>query len=95
MPTPFFINLTLYPDAPIAPDGQKHRLVVLSHGRGGNGMLYAWLAQTLASHGYIVAALNHYHANTYDARIAYLANKLWQRPFDVSLVITDLLHDPL
>ncbi len=25
----------------------------------------------------------------------YLANKLWQRPLDVSLVITDLLHDPL
>jgi predicted dienelactone hydrolase len=37
----------------------------------------------------------HYRANTYDATIAYLANKLWQRPVDISLIITDLLADPL
>ncbi|MGH7212867.1 MAG: alpha/beta hydrolase family protein [Acetobacteraceae bacterium] len=94
IPTPFYTGLTLYLDAPIAPGAQKRPLVMFSHGRGSNGMVYAWFAQTLASHGFIVAALNHYHANTYDARIAYLANKLWQRPLDISLVITDLLHDP-
>lgn len=95
MPTPFFTGLTLYRDAPIAACLQKCPLVMFSHGRGSNGMVYAWFAQTLASHGYVVAALNHYHANTYDARIAYLANKIWQRPRDISLVITDLLHDPI
>ena len=55
----------------------------------------AWFAEFLASHGYIVAALNHYRANTYDSTIAYLANKLWQRPRDVALSISFLLNDPV
>jgi len=75
---PYFINLTLYKDAEVAFDGTKHPLIVLSHGRGSNGLSYAWFAQTLASHGYIVAAPYHWRANTYDPTVAYLANKLWQ-----------------
>jgi len=55
----------------------------------------AWFAEFLASHGYIVAALNHYRANTYDSTIAYLANKLWRRPRDVALSISFLLNDPV
>ncbi len=92
---PFFVNLDLYKDAPLAPADDKHPLIMLSHGRGSNPLQYAWFAQTLAAHGYIVAAPYHYRANTYDATIAYLANKLWQRPVDISLIITDLLADPL
>ncbi len=92
---PFFINLTLYKDAEIAPGGEKHPLVMLSHGRGSNGLSYAWFAQTLASHGYIVAAPYHWRANTYDSTVAYLANMLWQRPVDISLDIDFLLGDPL
>jgi predicted dienelactone hydrolase len=91
---PFFTNLNLFKDAEPAFDGSKHPLVVFSHGRGSNGLYYAWFAEFLASHGYIVAALNHYRANTYDSTIAYLANKLWQRPRDVGLVISFLLDDP-
>src|SRR5262249_55546099 len=33
--------------------------------------------------------------NTYDSTIAYLANKLWQRPRDVALSISFLLNDQL
>ena len=91
---PFFTKLNLYKDAEAA-DGDKHPLVVFSHGRGSNGLYYAWFAEFLASHGYIVAALNHYRANTYDSTIAYLANKLWQRPRDVGLSISFLLNDPV
>jgi predicted dienelactone hydrolase len=91
---PFFTNLNLFKDAEPAFDGSKHPLVVFSHGRGSNGLYYAWFAEFLASHGYIVAALNHYRANTYDSTIAYLANKLWRRPRDVGLVISFLLDDP-
>ena len=76
---PFFAKLNLYKDAEAA-NGEKRPLVVFSHGRGSNGLYYTWFAEFLASHGYIVAALNHYRANTYDSTIAYLANKLWQRP---------------
>ena len=91
---PFFANLNLYKDVDAAFDGTKRPLVMFSHGRGSNGLYYAWFAEALASRGYIVAALNHYRANTYDSTIAYLANKLWQRPRDVSLTISFLLNDP-
>ena len=92
---PYFINLDLYKDAPLASSDGKRPLVMLSHGRGSNPLQYAWFAQNLAAHGYIVAAPYHYRANTYDATIAYLANKIWQRPVDISLIITDLLDDPV
>src|SRR6516164_5158718 len=84
---PFFTKLNLYKDAEPAFGGSKHPLVMFSHGRGSNGLYYAWFAEFLAARGYIVAALNHYRANTYDSTIAYLANKLWQRPRDVGLSI--------
>jgi len=91
---PFFVNLHLYKDADIAGADGKYPLVMFSHGRGSNPLQYAWFAETLASHGYIVAAPYHYRANTYDSTIAYLANKLWQRPLDISFDITALLNDP-
>jgi predicted dienelactone hydrolase len=91
---PFFTNLELYKDAELASDGVKRPLVMFSHGRGSNGLYYAWFAEFLAARGYVVAALNHYRANTYDSTIAYLANKLWQRPRDISLTISLLIRDP-
>ena len=92
---PFTINLRLYTDAPFIDDGAKHPLIMLSHGRGSDPWQYVWLAQALASHGYIVAGLNHYRANTYDREIGYLANMIWQRPVDISLDIDHLLADPV
>jgi len=95
--TPFKIflatNLHLYKDAPIAADRLKHPLVMFSHGAGGNGSGYAWFGEYLASHGYLVALLYHYRANTYDSSAVYVRNRLWQRPRDISLDITYLLHD--
>lgn len=90
---PFYKNLRLRQDAPVDLTGGRRPLVMFSHGRGSNGLVYAWFAQHLAAHGYIVAAINHYRANTYDANIAYLANKLWQRPVDIGLAISFLLGD--
>ncbi|MGH6896027.1 MAG: alpha/beta hydrolase family protein [Geminicoccaceae bacterium] len=91
---PFFTNLELYQDAEMAQGDARRPLVMFSHGRGSNGLYYAWFAEFLAARGYIVAALDHYRANSYDATIAYLANKLWQRPVDIGLGITFLLEDP-
>jgi predicted dienelactone hydrolase len=95
--TPFKIfmasNLHLYKDAPWVGDGTRHPLVMFSHGAGGNGSLYAWFGEYLASHGYIVAMLYHYRANTYDSSALYVRNRLWQRPRDVSLDLTHLLQD--
>jgi predicted dienelactone hydrolase len=91
---PFFTNLRLYQDADMAPGTGRRPLVIFSHGRGSTGLYYAWFAQFLASHGYIVAAVDHYRANSYDSSIVYLANKLWQRPVDLNIDITFLLSDP-
>ncbi len=90
---PFFVDLHLYRDAPPAAGDKRYPLVMLSHGRGSNGLFYAWFAEYLASRGYIVAALNHYRANTYESSIVYLTNKIWQRPLDIALDITWLTKD--
>ena len=87
---PLFTGIRLYRDVDIATAPEKFPLIVLSHGRGSTGLVYAWLAEYLAARGYVVAALDHYRANANDRSIVYLANKLWQRPVDVSLDITYL-----
>lgn len=86
-------NLHLYKDAPMVADGMRRPLVLFSHGAGGNGSVYAWFGEYLASHGYIVALVYHYRANTYDSSALYVRNRLWQRPRDISLDITHLLQD--
>ena len=68
---------------------------MLSHGgEQHRSLLTPGSRKTLAAHGYIVAAPYHWRANSYDLTVAYLANKLWQRPVDVSLDIDFLLSDP-
>jgi predicted dienelactone hydrolase len=95
--TPFKIflssNLHLYKDAPPVNDGLRHPLIVFSHGAGGNGSVYAWFGEYLAAHGYIVAMVYHYRANTYDSSALYVRNRIWQRPRDISLDISHLLED--
>jgi predicted dienelactone hydrolase len=95
--TPFKVllatNLHLYKDAPIVSDGLKHPLVMFSHGAGGNASGYAWFGEYLASRGYLVAMAYHYRANTFDSSALYVRNRLWQRPRDITLDISQLLQD--
>ena len=86
-------DLHLYKDAPIVSDGLKRPLVLFSHGAGGNGSVYAWFGEYLASSGYLVAMVYHYRANTYDSSALYVRNRIWQRPRDISLDISHLLQD--
>ncbi len=92
---PLFTDLNLYMDAPPLTNGVKRPLVIFSHGRGSSGPYYAWFTEYLAARGYIVATVYHYRANTYDATIMYLVNKLWQCPMDISLIITYLLENKM
>jgi len=91
---PLFTNLRLFRDAPAAPGG-KRPLVVFSHGAGGNASGYAWFGEYLAERGYVVALAYHYRANTFDSSVAYVRNRLWRRPLDLSLIITYLIGDPV
>ncbi|MCL6408596.1 alpha/beta fold hydrolase, partial [Dickeya dadantii] len=75
------------------PESGEHPLVVVSHGYGGNWLNQLWLAQALVKQGYIVAAPNHPGTTTNDMRTEN-AQALWQRPNDISRVITALLATP-
>lgn len=70
-------------------------LIVLSHGTGGSAAGMAWLGETLAANGYIVAAANH-HGNSNAEPTPPLQGTLvwWDRPRDVSVLIDRLLADP-
>ena len=81
--------------APLAASSKKLPLVVLSHGTGAAASSISWLAETLASNGYIVAAVNH-HGNT-TAEPSYQPQGFilwWERARDISVLIDKLLADP-
>jgi len=73
----------------------KRPLIVLSHGTGGGAAGLSWLAETLASNGYIVAAVNH-HGNTAAEPSYELQGFMlwWERARDISVLIDKLLGDP-
>ena len=81
-------------DADMSDSPEQLPLVILSHGTGGAAAQLSWLAEQLASNGYLVAAVNH-HGNT-AAEEAYLPQGFmawWERARDVSVVIDKLLAD--
>ncbi|TAF65018.1 MAG: dienelactone hydrolase [Cytophagales bacterium] len=71
---------------------QTFPLILISHGTGGNRMGLAWLAISLAKQGYIVAAPDHW-GNTFDNKIPEYFVRYWERPLDISYVLTYLLSD--
>ena len=80
-------------DVPIRRAPRRRPLVLLSHGSGGGGTNLAWLAEALASRGYLVAAVDHpgdrFGDSSVEGRLA-----AWRRPPDVSAMLTQLLADP-
>ncbi|MEM1263277.1 MAG: alpha/beta hydrolase [Pseudomonadota bacterium] len=78
--------------AELADSAQRLPLVVLSHGTGGAALQLSWLAESLATNGYVVAAVNH-HGNT-AAEPVYQAQGFflwWERAQDVSIAIDTVL----
>jgi predicted dienelactone hydrolase len=83
-------------DAVLADTHDKYPLVLLSHGTGGCAGALLWMGHYLASHGYVVAAINH-HGNTCaeakpDPR-GYLL--WWERAQDLRVALDRVLADPL
>ena len=82
-------------DAPLPATPQRFPLVLISHGTGGSSVSMSWLAQALAAHGYIVAAVNH-HGNT-AAEARYLPQGFalwWERARDLSVLLDNITHHP-
>lgn len=72
--------------------GKPLPLIMISHGTGGGRLTMEWLAQGLAQNGFVVAAVDHW-GNTYDNKIPLEFLKPWERPLDISFVLTALLAD--
>jgi len=87
---PYELHAT--PDArPIA--GAKP-LVVISHGHGGSDLGHHDLAAYLASHGFVVATLEHPKDNFHDMSGVGTAAVLDGRPIQLKAAIGELLNDP-
>jgi predicted dienelactone hydrolase len=93
----YFVSYPLAAEAAISAEQQKYPLVVLSHGNTSLALSLDWLGYSLASHGYVVAAVNH-HGNTAaepNGPIPQGFGAEWERPRDLSVLIDNLLRDPL
>ncbi len=75
------------PGAEIA-DG-TYPLLVVSHGMFGNAFNQAWLGSELARRGYVVAMVNHPGTSSF-LRDPVQAQQLWERPKDLTRLITYL-----
>jgi len=71
----------------------KLPLILISHGTGGSRLSLEWLADALVQKGFIVAAVDHW-GNTYDHKLPLEFLKPWERPHDISFVISSLLSQP-
>jgi predicted dienelactone hydrolase len=78
-------------DAPVAPG--RFPLLLVSHGSGGNVEGISWLTTRLAAAGFIVAGPNH-PQTTRGNSTPIDTTKIWQRPADLSAVLTALANDP-
>ncbi|MGY6587293.1 MAG: alpha/beta hydrolase family protein [Wenzhouxiangella sp.] len=74
-------------------DGEQRPLVVISHGTGGSAAQMSWLAERLATAGFLVAGVNH-HGNTATEERQWPAGFVqpWERSRDLSLLIDRLLE---
>jgi predicted dienelactone hydrolase len=76
-----------------APD--KLPLVLLSHGTGAASLMMGWLGTALASHGFIVAAVNHPGNNSLEAVTLPGFALWWERATDLTVVLDQLLADSM
>lgn len=72
----------------------RRPLVMLSHGDRGSNVDQSWLAEALASDGYIVAAVSHW-LNTWRENTPEATLKVWDRPKDISFAIGELQAHPV
>ncbi|WP_420934671.1 alpha/beta hydrolase family protein [Alteromonas sp. A081] len=66
----FEIQADAYRDAPIMATDENYPIVVISHGYTGYRTLMHYLGEHLASHGYVVAAIDHTDSTNKDVNFA-------------------------
>ena len=91
----FSIQAKAYRDHPIASHDNKIPLVIISHGHPGYRTLMFYLGEHLASHGYIVAAIDHTDSTNTDISfpadsIENVASSLYNRSRDQQFLLDHL-----
>jgi predicted dienelactone hydrolase len=93
---PYFIDYSLAEDAEISKQAARYPLILLSHGTTSLALSLDWLAYSLASKGYVVAAVNR-HGDTFAEKGGPLPQGFgaqWERPKDLSVTADKMLLDP-
>ena len=65
------------------PAGAKHRLVIISHGAGGNAANLGWISSRLVDAGFVVVGLNHPGSTSGDST-PETNIEMWKRPQDLT-----------
>ena len=81
-------------DAALPTPATPRPLVIMSHGTGGAAAQLSWVAEALASRGFIVAAVNHHGNTAAEPRTSPEGFALWwERALDVTAALDRLLAD--
>lgn len=70
---------------------KNYPLILYSHGHAGSSGDIAWLADALVPKGYMIASVEHLGNAYMNEQIDYSLGRFWERPLDVSFVLTKLL----
>lgn len=79
-------------DASLNTEKNKYPLILFSHGFQSDRFNSVWFIYALVKQGYIVASLEHY-GETWHQSLPKEILKPWNRPKDVSYVITQILQN--
>ncbi len=85
-----FVTINAIPDASIIDE--KHPLLLVSHGTGGNRFSLTWFIEKMVKEGYIVVSLDHYGNSSFN-KIPREFVKWWERAIDIKHVLTQVLND--
>ena len=65
-------------------------LLFFSHGFQGDRFGNSWIAEALVNKGYIVVMIDHTFNTSYDHSDLFIYTSMWQRPLDMSELLTYL-----
>src|SRR5438874_4148377 len=82
-------------DAPLAEDGARHPVILLSHGFGGSARMMGWFGIAMARHGYVVVAVDHPGNNARDEMTLPGAVLWWERAEDLRSALDAIGRDPV
>ncbi|HEY5203106.1 MAG TPA: hypothetical protein VIJ63_00710 [Roseiarcus sp.] len=90
---PVFTPGSAAPDAAFE-DARPRPVILFSHGFGGTARLMAWFGTALATHGYVVIAVDHPGNNGRDPMTIAGAVLSWERPGDLATALDTAKSDP-